>query len=102
MGGTYAGSGGAAVWSSVPPPWVLGCGDADAMRACTVENLADRVVVTVRNGSVPFALTLRPDGALSGSGTVEVAGRVVTGVPDIGPTFAPRTARCGLSTLTAR
>ena len=63
---------------------------------------ATRMVVTVRNGSVPLTLTLRPDGTLSGSGTVEVAGRVVTGTSDSGATFAPRTTRCAVSVLTAQ
>lgn len=61
------------------------------MRPYDVSNSAERFAITVRNGSVPFQLTLRPDGALTGTGSVAS-----------GITFAPRTARCDLGTLTPR
>ena len=72
----------------------------DALRTSR-QNPVDRLVVTVRNGNAPFALTLRPDGTLAGSGTVDVAGRLVTGFGDTGVTFAPHTERCAVSTLAA-
>jgi len=72
------------------------------MRPYEVQNAVDRVVVIVRNGGVPLTLTLRPDGALVGSGTVDVAGRLVTGTTDSAVTFAPHTERCTVSTLTVR
>ncbi len=72
------------------------------MRPYDVSNSAERFAITVRNGSVPFQLTLRPDGALTGTGSVELAGRVVSGRDASGITFASRTARCDLGTLTPR
>jgi hypothetical protein len=77
----------------------LDCGEAHVMRPYSVQNLADRIVVTVNNGNVPFPLALRPDGTLIGSGIVEVAGRVVTGTNATGATYAPRTARCNVNAL---
>ena len=70
------------------------------MRPYGVQTLADRVVITVRNGNVPLTLTLGADGALAGSGSVDVAGRLVTDVKDSKVTFAPHQERCALGTLT--
>jgi len=82
---------------------VLDCGEAHVMRPYSVENLPDRLVVTVRNGSVPLTLTVQPNGTLSGSGTVEVAGRLVTGMTDAGAAiFTPRTIRCEVGVLAAK
>ena len=100
MGGTYAGGGLKVEFRSTAA--VLDCGAAHVMRPYEVQNAVDRVVVTVRNGNVPLTLTLRPDGALAGSGTVDVAGRLVTGTTDTAATFAPHTERCTVSTLTVR
>ena len=100
MGGTYAGGGLQVEFRSTSA--VLDCGAAHVMRPYEVQNAVDRVVVIVRNGGVPLTLTLRPDGALVGSGTVDVAGRLVTGTTDTAVTFAPHTERCTVSTLTVR
>jgi hypothetical protein len=67
-----------------------------------VENSSNGLVVTIRNGNAPFALTLGANGGLTGSGTVEVAGRVVTAIEATGATFAPRTARCAVGELRPR
>jgi len=101
MGGTYAGGGGLKVEFRSTAA-ILDCGDAHVMVPYDVQNLTDRVVVTVRNGNVPLTLTLAPDGALVGSGTVVVTGRTVTGVKDSGTTFAPVQDRCAVGSLTAR
>jgi hypothetical protein len=82
-----------------PTAAVLDCGEAHVLRPYTVENFADRLVVTVRNGNVPLPLTLRPDGTLSGSGGVNVAGRVVTGTNDQSATFAARNTHCAVGLL---
>ena len=101
MGGKYAGVGGLQLEFQTTSV-VMDCGEAHVMRPYDVQNLADRVVVTVRNANVPLTLTLRPDGILAGSGTVEVAGRILTGVPDSGPTFSPITKSCAVGTLTVQ
>jgi hypothetical protein len=99
MGGTYAGQSGLKVdFESTAA--VLDCGKAHVKRPYDVQNLADRLVVTVRNGSVPMTLTLGPDGTLVGSGPVDVAGRLVTGLNGNDVTFAPHQERCTVGTLT--
>jgi hypothetical protein len=101
MGGTYAGSNGFKV-EFQPTAAILDCGNAHVKKPYDVQNLADRVVVTVRNGNVPLALALGADGTLAGSGTVDVAGRLVTGLNGSDVTFAPHQERCTVGTLTAR
>ena len=101
MGGTYAGSNGFKVEFRATAA-ILDCGNAHVKKPYDVQNLADRVVVSVRNGNAPMTLTLGQDGSLSGSGTVDVAGRLVTGLKDSNVTFAPHQERCTVGTLTAR
>lgn len=98
MGGTYVGGGLKVEFR--PTAAVLDCGNAHVMRPYGVQNLADRVVITVRNGNVPLTLTLGADGALAGSGSVDVTGRLVTGLNGSDVTFAPHQERCNLGTLT--
>jgi hypothetical protein len=102
MGGTYAGANGVKVEFRATAA-ILDCGNAHVKKPYDVQNLADRVVITVRNDNAQVTLTLRPDGALAGSGAVVVAGRLVTSMSDSGvATFAPHQERCALSTLTAQ
>ena len=101
MGGTYAAANGLKV-EFQPTAAILDCGNAHVKKPYDVQNLADRVVITVRNGNVPLTLTLGADGALTGSGMVDVAGRLVTGLNGSDVTFAPHQERCSLGTLTLR
>lgn len=101
MAGKYAGANGFQL-EFQPTAVVLDCGEAHVIRPYDVRNSAERFAITVRNGSVPFSLTLRPDGTLTGMGTVEVAGRVVSRSDASGITFAPRTTRCELGVMTPR
>jgi hypothetical protein len=98
MTGSFSSAGGLKM-EFHPTAALLDCGEAHVLRPYTVANTADRLTVTVKNGTSPFTLTLQPDGTLTGAGTVEVAGRVVTGTGANGATFAPRTARCGIDSL---
>ena len=100
MGGTYSGAGGLKA-EFRPTSVILDCGQAHVMRPYDVQNLVDRLIVTVRNGSTSASFTLRPDGMLAGSGSVEVAGRLLTGFNDNAgaPTFTPHPERCAVSTL---
>jgi hypothetical protein len=72
------------------------------MRPYAVDNTANGLVVTIRNGTVPVPLTLGANGVLSGSGSVDVTGRVVTGTNATGVTFEPRTAKCSVGDLRPR
>ena len=101
MAGKYAGANGFQL-EFQPTAVVLDCGEAHVMRPYDISNSAERFAITVRNGSIPFSLTLRPDGMLSGMGGVEVTGRVVSGSDASGITFTTRTARCDLGTLAPR
>ncbi len=96
--GNYAGSG--LKLEFHPTAVVIDCGDAHVLRPYAVDIMADRVAVTLRNGDVPVSLALKPDGTLSGAGTIDVAGRAVTGVNEKGATFAPKNARCPVAALT--
>jgi hypothetical protein len=60
MGGTFAGAGGFKV-EFQSTAVMLDCGNAHVKRPYEVQNLADRLVITVRNGSVPLTLTLGPE-----------------------------------------
>jgi hypothetical protein len=53
----------------------------------------------VKNGASPFTLAVRPDGALTGSGSAEVVGRVVTGSTVNGIDFAHRSQVCTIGVL---
>lgn len=98
MAGDYSGRGGLRL-EFHPTAAVIDCGEAHVLRPYTVENTADRPVITVNNGGTPLAIALRPDGTLAGSGAVDVTGRVVAGSDANGVTFAPRTVRCAVGTL---
>jgi len=79
---------------------VVSCGEVGTLRQYSVQQRAGQVVVVVQNGASPFTMTLGADGSLSGSGTVRVDGRRITGKsPNGGFTYAPRSASCELGKL---
>jgi hypothetical protein len=98
MSGTYESSGGLKVQFASEGA-VLDCGEAHVARPYTVENAATAVRVTIDNGGLPLAFTLQPDGTLTGVGTADVAGRVVSGSTPSGIAFAPRHTRCPAGVL---
>ena len=101
MLGQYSGQGGLRAEFNTDTV-ILDCGEAHVEQRYTVENTVNQVLVTVKNGATPFTVALQPDGTLAGSGTVDVAGRVVTGSNANGIAYAPRNARCALGTLAAK
>jgi hypothetical protein len=78
------------------------CGEAHVSEAYSVRDSGGQFTVKVQNGGVPFELALQPNGALVGSGTVNVSGRVVTGSSGDEITYAPRNASCTVGTLNAQ
>jgi len=98
MSGHYAGQGGLALEFAADSV-VLDCGAAHVKQPYTVENAATQIVVNVKNDGSPFSLAFQPNGALTGSGVTDIAGRVVTGSTDNALTFAPKNARCAIGTL---
>ena len=101
MTGRYTNEGGL-VLDFAEDAVILDCGAAHAKQTYTIENGAAQILITVKNGSSPFTLALQPNGALLGSGSADVAGRVVTGANGNAITYASRNARCTLGTLTAK
>jgi hypothetical protein len=70
--------------------------------AYTVERRGNQLAVTVRFGAMPLALVLGTDGSLSGTGSVLVAGRAVSGLNADGSVrLVARTATCAVGVLTA-
>ena len=98
MSGQYAGLGGLALEFGVDSV-VMDCGAAHVKQAYSVENTANQLVVNVKNGGSPFMLALQPNGTLTGSGTSDIAGRVVTGSTENAFTYAAKNARCAIGTL---
>ena len=101
LSGSYGNSNGLQV-EFKPTAVLLDCGDAHVLRPYAVDNRANGLLVTIRNENVPVTLTLDANGVLTGSGTVDVTGRVVTGTNASGVTYAPRTARCAVGDLRPR
>jgi hypothetical protein len=98
MAGTYAGAGGLNIEFRSDSATVE-CGEAHVAMGYEVENVSGQVQVKFKNPAGPFMILLRPDGSLEGSGTVKVAGRVVTGSRGDEILCAPRNASCALGTL---
>ena len=83
-----------------PEGAVLGCGPVTALKPYTVAVQGGKVMVNIANGGSPLALAVGTDGRLSGSGTVKVDGRQVTGTSGDGRiTYAPRSATCPVGAL---
>jgi hypothetical protein len=83
-----------------PDGVVVGCRDATILRPYTVQVQSSQALVTVQHGAAPFTLALGSDGRLTGSGSVQVDGRAVTGTTPSGElAYAPRSATCALSIL---
>jgi hypothetical protein len=100
MAGTY--SSGSLKLDFHPVAVVLDCGQAHVARPYSVNTAPEGVLVTVMNGSAPFTLLVRPDGTLAGSGSAEIAGRLLTGQTQNGFSYQPHKETCSLGTLTAQ
>lgn len=79
----------------------LECGRARSAESYLVENSGGHITIEVKNAAGPFSLVLQPDGTLIGSGSVDVAGRILTGTHGDQMTYAPVSGRCAVGTLTA-
>ncbi len=80
----------------------LECGRARSAEPYVVENNPGRIAIQVKNAAGPFTLVLQPDGTLSGSGSIDVAGRILTGTNRDQMTYVPVSGRCTLGTLAAK
>lgn len=100
LNGTYAAQGGLSVEFRADSA-TLQCGEARNSEGYVVVPESGHLVVKFQNNTGPLSLVVEPNGALSGSGTIGVAGRVVTGHNGNQILYAPSNARCTLGTLTA-
>src|SRR5262249_5163134 len=55
------------------------CGEAHVAEAYVMQDAGGQISVKIQNGATPFTLSLQPNGTRVGSGSIGVAGRVVTG-----------------------
>ncbi len=99
--GTYAGASGLKIEFRDDSATVE-CGEAHVSEAYLVMDAGGDITVKIQNGATPFALSLQPNGTLAGSGTTNVAGRVVTGSRGDEILYASKNARCEVGTLKAR
>jgi len=83
-----------------PEGVVVGCRQAVILRQYLVRLEGSKVMIDVQHGATPFTLMLGSDGKLTGSGTVKVDGRAITGSSPNGDfTYAPRSASCEVGVL---
>jgi hypothetical protein len=81
---------------------MVDCKEAHVAEAYSVSNTRGEVLVTLRNAASPLTFALQPNGTLLGSGTIQVAGRLVTGMNGDTIVFRPVTASCTLGALVAK
>ncbi len=101
MSGQYVGDGGLQLEFRNDSTMVE-CGEAHVSAAYTVSSADNRVTIHVQNPAAPFTLTFESDGRLMGTGSVDVAGRVVAGSNAGQIVYAPRNARCNVGTLSPK
>lgn len=77
----------------------LECGESFHSEAYAVNSENGQLVVKFQNSTGPLVLVLQPNGSLTGSGEVEVAGRRAIQADGAGMEYLPRNARCSLGTL---
>ncbi|HUI83013.1 MAG TPA: DUF6602 domain-containing protein [Candidatus Binatia bacterium] len=80
----------------------LECGRARSAESYLVENSSGHITIQVKNEAGAFSLTLQPDGTLTGSGSVDVGGKILAGTHGDQMTYVPANGRCAVGTLTAK
>ncbi len=99
LAGTYAAPGGMNI-EFRDDSATVSCGQASAAEAYSVLPSGSQFAVKLQNGATPFTLLLQANGALTGSGSVNVAGRkMVRSTGDDVHDFVPQNAACNLGTL---
>jgi hypothetical protein len=72
--GTYAAQGGLSIeFRSDKAQW--NAERHNVAEGYAVQNVGGQMLITLQNGSIPSSVQLQPNGALAGSGMVNVAGR---------------------------
>ena len=99
LNGTYAAPGGLKIEFRADSA-TLACGEALNSEGYAVVPEGGQLVVKFQNNTGPLSLVLEPNGTLTGSGSIEVAGRKAIKSDDgRSVDFLPRNARCTLGTL---
>jgi hypothetical protein len=98
MAGTYAGPSGLSIEFRIDSATVE-CSEAHVAMPYDVENADGPLKLKMRNPAGLFVVMLRPDGNIEGSGTVNLAGRVITGSRGDDIVYATRNASCPVGTL---
>jgi len=103
MNGSYAGATGFSL-NFHSESVTAGCGDAERALEYSVQRAGSRTTLAIKDNPNPISLQLMPDGSITGEGSVQVNGRVITGTTDDlnNPfVFAPHVARCPVGRLVA-
>jgi hypothetical protein len=98
LNGTYAAPGGLKI-EFRDDSATLQCGESFNSEAYEVLPEGGQLIVKFQNNTGPFSLVLQPNGTLTGSGEVDVAGRKVVQSSNGGLDYLPRNARCSLGTF---
>src|SRR5713226_8006667 len=80
------------------------CGDAERALDYSVQRAGNKTTLAIKDNANPISLQLMPDGSITGEGSVQVNGRVITGTTDDANNpfvFAPHVARCAVGRLVA-
>ena len=79
----------------------LECGESFNSEGYEVSRENGQMLVKFQNSTGPLSLVLQPNGTLTGSGDVDVAGRKAIQAAGGGVDYLPRNASCSLGTLEA-
>jgi hypothetical protein len=82
----------------------VGCGDAERALEYSVQRVRGKTTLAIKDNPNPISLQLMPDGSITGEGSVQVNGRIITGATDDANNpfvFAPHVARCAVGRLVA-
>jgi hypothetical protein len=100
LNGTYSASGGLKI-EFRDDSATLECGESFSSEGYSILPESGQFLVTFQNNTGPLSLVLQPNGALTGSGDVDVAGRRAIQGDGGGIDYLSRNARCALGTLEA-
>jgi hypothetical protein len=81
---------------------ILDCGRAHVKAPYKVENTPTQFLVHVQNSGGPFTLAVTTDGALGGSGSTTVNGKLVSGMNGDNVTFTPHSESCVIGSFAAQ
>lgn len=82
----------------------VACGDSERALEYSIQHAGNKTTLVVKDDSNPTSLQLMPDGSITGEGTVQVNGRIITGTTEDlnNPfVFAPHVAGCPVGRLVA-